>query len=55
MASSWSVHYNDFTKVAIVRSLLWPGYFAYYSGATNTYGDLYFGAGAENKDLLFMA
>ena len=51
---TWALSYDSFTKAAVVRSLLWPGYAFYYSGATNTWGKLYSGPGFANTDLVFM-
>lgn len=50
----WSV-LSDVTKsVAIVRSQLWPGYYAYHRSNTNIFGGVYIGDGLRNNDLAFM-
>lgn len=50
----WSV-LSDVTKtVAIVRSQLWPGYYAYHRCNTNVLGGVYIGDGLRNNDLPFM-
>jgi hypothetical protein len=37
-----------------IRSLRWPGYFAWHAIGTPRYGSAYFGTGQENKDIQFM-
>lgn len=54
LRGSWCVHYDAFKRVAIVRSLLWPGYHFYYNGSDLGYGALYCGDGQRNNDLVFM-
>ena len=54
LPGSWSLHYDSFSSTAIVRSLLWPGHAFYYSGETNSWGSLYFGAGMKNTEFIFM-
>lgn len=50
----WSV-LSDVTKtVAIIRSQLWPGFFAYHRCNTNIHGCVYIGDGLRNHDLAFM-
>ena len=51
---TWALTFDSFTRVAVVRSLLWPGYAFYYSAATNTWGKMYSGPGYSNSDLVFM-
>lgn len=51
---SWSLHYDSFKGVAVLRSLLFPGYCFYYSSHDLTWGSLYVGDGLQNNDLVFM-
>jgi radial spoke head protein 9 len=51
---SWSLQYNSFKGVAVLRSLLFPGYCFYYSSRDLTWGSLYVGDGLQNNDLVFM-
>jgi radial spoke head protein 9 len=51
---SWSVLYDSFRGVAVLRSLLFPGYAFYYSAHDLTWGGLYVGDGLQNADLVFM-
>lgn len=51
---SWSIQ-SDCTKQHVtVRSLQWPGYFAYHRLNTGLFGGCYFGEGLKNIDLAFM-
>lgn len=54
LRGSWSIQYDPFKGVATVRSLLFPGYFFYYSSYENTWGSMYTGDGTRNDDLVFM-
>ncbi|QDZ19025.1 hypothetical protein HOP50_02g15340 [Chloropicon primus] len=54
LPGSWSLHYDSFSSTAVVRNLLWPGHAFYYSGETNSWGSLYFGAGMKNTEFIFM-
>lgn len=54
LRGTWAVHYDAFKGIANVRSLLWPGYFFYYSGNDLMWGSLYSGDGLRNNDLIFM-
>ncbi|KAG2496768.1 hypothetical protein HYH03_005176 [Edaphochlamys debaryana] len=54
LRGTWAVQYDAFKGVAQVRSLLWPGYFFYYSANELTWGALYAGDGCRNNDLVFM-
>ena len=50
----WSV-LGDVTKtVAVIRSQLWPGFYAYHRCNTNVFGCVYIGDGLRNNDLAFM-
>ena len=50
----WSIQKDSTGTVAILRNLLWPGYFAYHKANTNTFGSCYIGDGLKNADLCFM-
>ncbi|KAF6265861.1 radial spoke protein 9 [Scenedesmus sp. NREL 46B-D3] len=51
---SWSLQYDSFKGVALLRSLLFPGYCFYYSSHGLTWASLYVGDGLQNNDLVFM-
>ena len=51
---SWSVHIDTARTVCNIRSLVWPGYFAYHKTNTNMYGGCYIGYGYKMKDISFM-
>ncbi len=53
VVGSWSIHAIPLQRDVIVRSLLWPGYFMYYSDTGKDYGSGYFGMGEKNKDIAF--
>lgn len=50
----WSVHVDNAKTVCNIRSLVWPGYFAYHKTNTNMYGGCYIGYGYKVKDIAFM-
>jgi radial spoke head protein 9 len=50
----WSILCDVTQTVAIVRSQLWPGFYAYHRSNTNVYGSVYIGDGLRNNDLPFM-
>lgn len=50
----WSLQFDGFKQLTVVRSLLWPGFAYYYSGSSGTWGQLYMGNGMKNTDLVFM-
>lgn len=54
LRGSWAVQYDAFKGIAQVRSLLWPGYFFFYSANDLMWGSLYAGDGLRNNDLIFM-
>lgn len=54
LRGSWSLQYDPFKKVAIVRSMVWPGYTFFYSAHELVWGALYYGDGVRNDDLIFM-
>ena len=51
---SWSVQIDCRMKNATVRSLLWPGYFAFHRLGSCLFGGVYIGEGCKNVDLPFM-
>lgn len=51
---SWAVHSDSFKGVSVLRSLLYPGYYFFYSSHDMTWGSLYVGDGVQNTDLVFM-
>ena len=51
---TWALQYDALQQRTLIKSLLYPGYCFYYSGASKTWGGLYQGTGAQNPDLLFM-
>jgi radial spoke head protein 9 len=51
----WGIRHDAFRRLTTIRSFEYPGFFAFYSGVSNTVGNLYFGDGLENKDLGFCA
>jgi radial spoke head protein 9 len=50
----WSLLRDVTNSVAIVRSQLWPGFYAYHRCNTDIYGSVYIGDGLRNNDLAFM-
>jgi radial spoke head protein 9 len=50
----WSVQINSSKTVSSIRSLLWPGYYAYHKANTDMFGGVYFGYGIRNVDIAFM-
>jgi radial spoke head protein 9 len=50
----WSVQVDPSKTLSSVRSLIWPGYFAYHQANTTKFGGVYFGDGIKNSDLPFM-
>jgi radial spoke head protein 9 len=51
---SWSITKDMTGTTACIKSLLWPGYFAYCTAHTNMFGGVYMGYGIRNKDLSFL-
>lgn len=52
--SSWSIQLDCTKQHVTVRSLQWPGYFAYHRLNTGLFGGCYFGEALKNIDLAFM-
>lgn len=50
----WSVLKDTTGSVAILRSQLWPGFFAYHRANTPVHGSVYMGEGIQNVSLPFM-
>jgi len=50
----WSICYDSLKQRAMLKSLLWPGYFFYYSHSEKSFKGLYFGMGLKNAHLPFM-
>jgi hypothetical protein len=47
--------HTDPTKTIVnLRSLSWPGYFAFHKANSKIFGGCYFGFGIKNLDLSFM-
>ena len=51
---SWSIQVDAKQRVGSLRSLLWPGYFAFNKLNSNLFGSVYIGDGTKNIDLAFM-
>lgn len=51
---SWSIQADCTKQHVTVRSIQWPGYFAYHRLNTSLFGGCYFGDGLKNIDLAFM-
>ena len=51
---SWSIHVDSTKTISSLRSLVWPGYFAYCKANSNEFGGVYFGYGIKNVDIPFM-
>ena len=50
----WSIHVDSTKTTSTLRSLIWPGYFAYHNANTDEFGGIYFGYGIKNIDIPFM-
>lgn len=50
----WSVQKDATGRVAVIRNLQWPGYFAYHKAGTKIFGSVYIGEGIKNTELPFM-
>ena len=51
---SWSIHVDSTRTISSLRSLVWPGYFAYCKANCDQFGGVYFGYGIKNVDIPFM-
>ena len=52
--NTWTFQLDSTGNIVNIRSLLWPGYFAFHKAETNLYGGAYFGDGIKNADMPFM-
>jgi len=50
---SWTVRRDPTSNLVTIRSLLWPGAFAYHVAHTANFGFVYFGFGEKNIDIGF--
>jgi radial spoke head protein 9 len=53
-SGSWTVQIDSKQKNVSLRSLKWPGYFAFHRLSSNLFGSAYIGDGTKNVDLPFM-
>ena len=51
---SWSIHVDSTRTVSSLRSIVWPGYFAYCKANSDQFGGVYIGYGIKNVDIPFM-
>ena len=51
---SWSVQPDTTKSQVIIKSLLWPGYYAYHKLKSKIFGGVYIGDGMKNVDLPYM-
>ena len=51
---AWCIQSDSTGNVAILRNMIWPGFFAYHKAGSNTFGSVYIGDGLKNADLPFM-
>jgi len=51
---SWSVQPDTTKTQVVIKSLLWPGYYAYHKLRSKVFGGVYIGDGTKNVDLPFM-
>ena len=51
---SWSIHVDSTKTISTLRSLVWPGYFAFCKANTDQFGGVYIGYGIKNIDIPFM-
>ncbi|KAI8801003.1 hypothetical protein BJ742DRAFT_716394 [Cladochytrium replicatum] len=51
---AWAVQTEDGAKVAVLRSVLWPGYSFFHSLKPAKWGGFYFGTGQRNVSLGYM-
>ena len=54
LKGSWSIQLDSSKTVSHIRSLIWPGYFAYHIANTDLFGGIYIGYGVKNIDIPFM-
>ena len=51
---TWSIHVDSTKTISTLRSLVWPGYFAYCKSNSDQFGGVYIGYGIKNIDIPFM-
>ena len=51
---SWSIHVDSTKIISTLRSLVWPGYFAFCKANSDQFGGVYIGYGIKNIDIPFM-
>lgn len=51
---SWSIQIDSTRTIANLRSLIWPGYFAFNKSNSKQFGSVYIGFGIKNMDISFM-
>ena len=51
---TWSIQLDSTKTTCSLRSLVWPGYFAYCKANSDQFGGVYFGYGIKNVDIPFM-
>ena len=51
---TWSIQLDSNKTTCLLRSLVWPGYFAYCKANSDQFGGVYFGYGIKNVDIPFM-
>lgn len=50
---TWSVQKDTLGSTAVLRSKLWPGFYAYHKTNSNIYGSMYIGNGCKALDIPF--
>jgi len=50
----WSIQTDSSKSVSNIRSIVWPGYFAYHKANSDLFGGVYIGYGIQNVDVPFM-
>ena len=51
---SWSIQTDSAKSVSNIRSIVWPGYYAYHKSNCDLFGGVYIGFGIKNVDIPFM-
>jgi radial spoke head protein 9 len=51
---SWTITLDSSKSIANIRSIIWPGYYAYHKANTDEFGGVYIGYGIKIKDIQFM-
>ena len=50
----WSIQTDLAKSVSNIRSIVWPGYYAYHKSNSDLFGGVYIGFGIKNVDIPFM-